>query len=80
MGPLLYVHILWEKRTKLERKAIRTTFVGNDDLSKAYRCFDPTTQKIFTSKDVVFDKTRLGLASTNPNPYKTEFYQKLLGE
>jgi hypothetical protein len=76
-GATAYVHIPREKRTKLERKAIRTTLLGYDDLSKAYRCFDPTTRKIFISKDVVFDETCLGLASTRPDQSETEFYQKL---
>jgi hypothetical protein len=77
-GATAYVHIPREKHAKLERKAIRTTLVGYDDLSKAYRCFGPTTRKIFISKDVVFDETCLGLASTRP--YQTEFYQNLFSE
>ena len=79
-GATAYVHIPQEKHTKLERKAIRITHVRYDDLSKAYRCFDPTTKKIFISKDVIFYKTCLGLASTCLDQSEIEFYQNLFSE
>jgi len=60
-GCAAYVHIPREKRSKLESKALCYVIVGYDDLSKAYRCYDPEKQRIIISKDVYFDETQLGI-------------------
>ena len=41
---------------KLEPKAQPCTFVGYSLSQNAYLCFDPTTQKFFISRDVIFHK------------------------
>lgn len=56
IGCLAYVHIPRELRHKLSVKSRRTSLIGYDDKTKAYRCFDPTTRKILISRDVVFNE------------------------
>jgi hypothetical protein len=40
-----YVHILDQKRVKLDDKSLKLIFVGYDESSKAYKLFDPTNKK-----------------------------------
>jgi len=47
------VYVYAEKRWKLDLKAISMILVGYDDKSKAYRCYNPITQRI-VSRDVKF--------------------------
>lgn len=61
-----YVHV--KNRDKLQPKSISTVFVGYDDQSKAYRCYDPTRHKILISRDVEFDEDILGLATLSSSP------------
>ncbi|KAL0324817.1 UNVERIFIED_CONTAM: hypothetical protein Sradi_5051000 [Sesamum radiatum] len=42
--------------SKMEKKAIRCVFVGYDSQRKGWRCYDPTTEKCYTSRNVVFDE------------------------
>jgi hypothetical protein len=53
-GCLVYNHIPDEKRTKLEPSSLKGLFVGYSKISKAYRVYIPSQQKV--SKDVKFDK------------------------
>ena len=56
MGSLCYVHIPKHNRTKLDAKARKCLFVGYDAHRKGWKCMDPVTKKIVTSRDVVFDE------------------------
>ncbi|CAM6117358.1 unnamed protein product [Calypogeia fissa] len=56
VGCLAYVHIPRELRKKLSAKSIRTAFMGCDDKSKAFRCYDPVKRKVYISQDVVFNE------------------------
>lgn len=47
-------------RTKLDSKSIIAILVGYDANSLAYRCFDPSTNKILISKDVFFNENAMG--------------------
>lgn len=48
----------WDtKRHKFDLKSVLYVFVGYSDKYKGYKCFHPTTKKIFISRHVVFDKT-----------------------
>ena len=53
-GSKAFSHIPTEDRRKLDSKAIRCTFVGYFSQFKAYRLFNPSTHKIFVSRDVMF--------------------------
>lgn len=53
-GAKCYVHIPAEKRTKLENTAIQMKFIGYEEGSKAYRCYDESSHKLIISRDVRF--------------------------
>ena len=53
-GCRAFAHIPDETRTKLEAKAVECVFVGYSLQSKAYRLYDPISQRIIISRDVTF--------------------------
>lgn len=53
-GCKAFAHIPKEDRKKLDSKSIRCTFIGYCLSYKAYRLFNPSTHKIFFSRDVKF--------------------------
>ena len=55
-GCLVYIHILKEKRTKLDPSRKKGIFVGYSESSKAYRIYFLGFMKINISKDVTFDE------------------------
>jgi len=55
-GCIAYVHVLDEKRSKLDPKAEKCIFIGYFLEQKGYRCFNPSTRKLHMSRDVVFDE------------------------
>ncbi|MCO5566892.1 hypothetical protein L7F22_020575 [Adiantum nelumboides] len=56
-GCLAYAHIPQQLRGKLDDKAVKCIFVGYSSGSKGYRLYNPATNKIFESRDVIFAKT-----------------------
>ncbi|MCO5568044.1 hypothetical protein L7F22_021740 [Adiantum nelumboides] len=56
-GCLAYAHIPQQLRGKLDNKAVKCIFVGYSSGSKGYRLYNPATNKIFESRDVIFAKT-----------------------
>ncbi len=55
-GCIAYMHVLEEKRSKLDLKAEKCIFIGYSSKQKRYRCFNPSTQKLQVSRDVVFNE------------------------
>ena len=47
-------HIPKENRKKLDAKAIKCIFVGYCSDLKAHKIFNPSTHRVFQSKDVIF--------------------------
>ncbi|MCO5562965.1 hypothetical protein L7F22_016601 [Adiantum nelumboides] len=56
-GCLAYAHIPQRLRGKLDDKAVKCIFVGYSSGSKGYRLYNPATNKIFESRDVIFAET-----------------------
>ncbi|MCO5606361.1 hypothetical protein L7F22_060549 [Adiantum nelumboides] len=56
-GCLAYAHISQQLRGKLDDKAVKCIFVGYSNGSKGYRLYNPATNKIFESRDVIFAET-----------------------
>ncbi len=50
------MHVLDEKRSKLDPKAKKCIFIKYSLEQKGYRCFNPSTWKLQVSKNVVFDE------------------------
>lgn len=57
-GCVSHVHIPDSKRIKLDDKSKRCVLLGVSDESKAYRLYDPNSQKIIISRDVVFEEDK----------------------
>ena len=55
LGCLAYAHLDKTHRDKLEPRAQQTIFLGYDDSSKAYRVYNPKTNRIIVSRDITFD-------------------------
>lgn len=72
-GCRAYIHI--KSGTKLQPKSLISTFIGYDDQSKAYRCYDSNRSKIIISRDVVFNEDVLGIPS--PFASNVEAYDEL---
>jgi len=53
---IAYVHVLDEKRSKLDSKAKKCIFIRYSLEQKRYKCFNPSTWKLQVSRDVVFDE------------------------
>jgi hypothetical protein len=52
------VSVLYKKAAdKLSPKSFPTVFVGYDDQSKAYGCYDSSQHKIYVSRNVEFEET-----------------------
>ena len=52
----MYIHILKEKRTKLDPLRKKGIFVGYNDTSKSYQIYFPGFKKININRDVTFDE------------------------
>ncbi|RVW80052.1 Retrovirus-related Pol polyprotein from transposon TNT 1-94 [Vitis vinifera] len=55
-GCISHVHVPDNKRTKLDDKSLSCVLLGVSEGSKAYRLYDPTSQRIIISRDVVFEE------------------------
>ncbi|CDO72947.1 hypothetical protein BN946_scf185002.g132 [Trametes cinnabarina] len=53
---------------KLARKSRPCRFLGFSEESRAYRLYDPTTQQVITSRNVVFDRTGIKLQGGPSQP------------
>lgn len=54
-GSLAYAHVPDEKRSD---KSVACFLLGFSEESKGYRLYNPTTKKVITSRDVVFEGTK----------------------
>ncbi|KAJ6866233.1 Retrovirus-related Pol polyprotein from transposon TNT 1-94 [Populus alba x Populus x berolinensis] len=56
----------WDtRRNKFDPKSVPCIFVGYSDQHKGYKCFHPTSKKIFVSRHVVFSESLLPYKQTN---------------
>ena len=60
---MAYTHINKQLHTKLDDKSHKCILVGYGNDCKAYRIWDPWTDKVFYSCDVIFDETQIGIKS-----------------
>lgn len=69
-----FVHIPKVKRTKLEPKAIKLTFVGYSDHHKAFRFIDQATNEIVISRDARFVEEEEAVSQRGqPSPTTVEY-------
>nr|GEX60055.1 ribonuclease H-like domain, reverse transcriptase, RNA-dependent DNA polymerase [Tanacetum cinerariifolium] len=55
-GCIAYAKVPLQHLTKLDDRSTKMVYLGNEQGSKAYRLFDPTTQRVCVSRDVKFKK------------------------
>ncbi|KAI3501210.1 hypothetical protein L1887_29073 [Cichorium endivia] len=55
-GCIGHVHVPAQLRTKLDTRSHKCVFLGVSQESKAYRLYDPSSEKIVISRDVIFDE------------------------
>ncbi|CAM8885291.1 unnamed protein product [Rhodiola kirilowii] len=55
-GCIGYVHIPRQIRVKLDDKSQKCIFLGVSEESKAYKMYDPLSNKVIISRDVIFDE------------------------
>lgn len=77
-GSPVFTHIPKTSRTKLEPRSERCILLSFDEHTKAYRCFRPSTRKIFVSRDVVIEEDSLfkpvqSSVPVSPTPLNTIF-------
>ncbi|GJZ42978.1 ribonuclease H-like domain, reverse transcriptase, RNA-dependent DNA polymerase [Tanacetum coccineum] len=58
-GCIAYAKVPSQRLTKIDDRSSRMVYLGNEQGSKAYRLFNPTTQKICVSRDVKFKKNKI---------------------
>ena len=63
-GSLVFAHIPKPSRSKLEPRSEQCILLSFDESARAYRCYRPSTRKVFLFRDVVIDET----TSTLPPP------------
>ena len=69
-GCVAHTHVPKQLRWKLEPRSRKMIFVGYSSKSKAYRLWDPETDEIIISRDVVFDETTLGTDNCNQEEHE----------
>lgn len=79
IGSAAHIWIPPDLRNKLATKSKEAIMVGYDDSSKAYRCYCPSDQKIYISRNVQFNET-LGhdFSSSAPDVIDTQFFDSIL--
>lgn len=62
---IAYAHIPYEKMKKIDDRSEKCVFLGVIDVSKAYKLFNPITNKIVTSRDIILMKKTFGIRINN---------------
>ena len=62
-----YVHVLKEKRRKLDAKVEEYILVYYSDEKKGYKCYNPRTKQACMSRDVVFDESASWYLPSTPD-------------
>ena len=60
-GCVAYAHVAKDERKKLDSKARKCIFLGYGTETKGYRLYDPKREKVFFSRDVVFNEKKRGM-------------------
>ena len=71
-GSPVFTHISKAGRTKLEPRSEQCILLSFDDNVKAYRCYRPSTQKVFVSRDVRIEE------ETSPNSIQNTDHSETL--
>ena len=64
-GCAAYAHVAKDKRRKLDPKARKCIFLGYGNDTKGYRLYDPRRERVFYSRDVMFNEQTRGIEEEN---------------
>ncbi|CAN1791793.1 Retrovirus-related Pol polyprotein from transposon TNT 1-94, partial [Linum perenne] len=53
-GCTAFVHVASQHRTKLDPRSLKCVFIGYSPSQKGYKCYSPTTRKVYHTMDVTF--------------------------
>lgn len=80
-GCVVYVLVPSHLISKLDQKTVRCIFLGYSNNQKDYKCYCPTTRKMFVSLDVKFDERHAYYSSnssrTNSENSLTDYWSIL---
>ena len=76
-GTLAYIFIDKSQRTKFQPKGSRVIFVGYSNTSKGWRFWNPLTDKITESSDVIFDEATAYSSSLFASPSQVDIPSSL---
>ena len=62
-GCVAYAHVPSDERHKLDSKSRRCIFLGYSTEVKGYRLYDQKKSRVFFSRDVIFDESKVGIES-----------------
>ena len=65
IGCTVYSHNNNQSHSKLDARSKKGILIGYGDDRKAYKIWDPETDKTYHSRDVTFDEDNIGLSSFN---------------
>lgn len=63
-GSTVYIHVPSARRRKLDSKTRKCIFLGYEENSKAYRCFDERKKEVVISRNAVFTENEIISSST----------------
>ncbi|CAN1815372.1 Retrovirus-related Pol polyprotein from transposon TNT 1-94, partial [Linum perenne] len=63
-GCTAFVHVSATHRSKLEPRAIKCVFIGYSTNQKGYKCYSPSTKKLYNTRDVSFFEQQPYFAQT----------------
>lgn len=72
-GSPVYVLTTKPSRSKLDPRAERCILLSFDSKAKAYRCYRPSTKKVFISRDVIADEVSSGCTFIDREDTATDF-------
>ena len=70
-GCAAYAHVGKDERQKLNVKSRKCVLLGYDTKKKGYRLYDPRRERVFNSRDVVFDESSSGIEKEQSVPERS---------
>ena len=67
-GCAAYAHVAKDERQKLNAKSRKCVLLGYGTERKGYRLYDPRRERIFCSRDAVFDESSRGIEKEQSVP------------
>ena len=70
-GCAAYAHVAKDERQKLDTKSRKCVLLGYGTERKGYRLYDPSRERVYYSRDVVFDESSGGIEREQSVPERS---------